>query len=80
METFDVAAIQALIGTVGFPILAFLICAWFLKYTWDKSHEETTKTGEELTKLTNAVNNNTASLTVLTNLIMDEHKRGESNG
>lgn len=75
METFDVASIQALIGTVGFPILAFLICAWFLKYTWDKSQASSEKTADELTKLTNAVNNNTASLTVLTNLIMENQKR-----
>lgn len=75
METLDVASIQSLIGTVGFPILAFLICAWFLKYTWDKSQAIREKTADELTKLTNAVNNNTASLTVLTNLIMENQKR-----
>lgn len=75
METLDVASIQSLIGTVGFPILAFLICAWFLKYTWDQSHASNQKTADELTKLTNALNNVTASVTVLTNLIMENQKR-----
>lgn len=55
----DVATIGQLIGSVGFPIVSFLIAAYFIKYTYDKSFDS-------ISKLTEAVNNNTI---VLTNLV-----------
>lgn len=57
--------INQAIGTVGFPILAFIICAWFLKYTYDKSMEQMNAITKQITDLTEAVNNNTVVLTQL---------------
>lgn len=61
--------IANLIPTVGFPIVSFLISAWFIKYSYDKQLEQI-KTAderedrhwEEISKLTTAVNNNTEVL------------------
>lgn len=57
--------IEALIGSVGFPIVAFIICAYFLKYTYDKSMEQTREITNQITQLAEAVNNNTQVLTQL---------------
>lgn len=57
--------IEALIGSVGFPIVAFIICAYFLKYTYDKSMEQTSEITNQITQLAEAVNNNTQVLTQL---------------
>lgn len=62
----DVASI---ISTVGFPIVSFLISAYFIKYSYDKqldkdrqSDEREDRHWEEISKLTAAVNNNTEVL------------------
>lgn len=58
-----------LISTVGFPIVSFLISALFIKYTYDaqlqkdkECDEREERHWEEISKLTNAVNNNTEVL------------------
>lgn len=58
-----------LIPTVGFPIVSFLISAWFIKYSYDKQLEQIKNADEredrhweEISKLTTAVNNNTEVL------------------
>ena len=56
--------IQA-IRTVGFPICSFLIAAYFIKYSYDKSNEMYTQSIDKIGKLANAVNNNTMVLTEL---------------
>ena len=56
--------IQA-ISTVGFPICSFLIAAYFIKYSYDKSNEIYTQSIDKIGKLANAVNNNTMVLTEL---------------
>lgn len=56
--------IQA-ISTVGFPICSFLIAAYFIKYSYDKSNEMYTQSIDKIGKLANAVNNNTMVLTEL---------------
>ena len=56
--------IQA-ISTVGFPICSFLIAAYFIKYSYDKSNEMYTQSIDKIGKLANAVNNNTLVLTEL---------------
>lgn len=56
--------IQA-ISTVGFPICSFLIAAYFIKYSYDKSNDMYTQSIDKIGKLTNAVNNNTMVLTEL---------------
>lgn len=58
-----------IIATIGFPIVSFLISAYFIKYSYDKqlekdklSDEREDKHWEEISKLTSAVNNNTEVL------------------
>lgn len=53
------------ISSVGFPIFSFIVCAWFIKYTYDKSFEQ-------LADLTKAVNNNTLVLTELVDKLRKE--------
>ena len=36
----DTQSITTLIGTVGFPIVAFFVCFYALKYAYDKSIED----------------------------------------
>lgn len=47
-----------IISTVGFPIFSFLACGFALKYVYDHSINE-------ISKLTEAVNQNTITLTKL---------------
>lgn len=61
--------IASIISSVGFPIVSFLISAWFINKTYDKQWENDTKYDEReekhwntISELTNAVNNNTETL------------------
>ena len=61
--------IATIVSTVGFPIASFLISAWFIKYSYDKQIEKdkladdrNERHWEEISKLTEAVNNNTEVL------------------
>lgn len=69
----DTQTITSLIGTVGFPIVAFFVCFYALKYAYDKSLEANKLAFDKLENLTEAINNNTI---VLTQLV---EKVGESN-
>lgn len=60
------------ISTVGFPIVSFLIAAYFIKYTYDKTAEANKDAMEKIGELAEAVNNNTVVLTHLVEKI--EHK------
>lgn len=58
-----------IISAIGFPIVSFLISAYFIKYSYDKQFEKDKvaderedKHWEEINKLTTAVNNNTEVL------------------
>lgn len=53
------------VSTLGFPIVAFAICAWFLKYVYDKSLAQFDKSLEKLGDLTQAVNHNSEVLSDL---------------
>ena len=71
-----------IIATIGFPIVSFLISAYFIKYCYDKqldkdkvADEREDKHWEEISKLTNAVNNNTEVLRDLVKSNME----GENN-
>lgn len=55
-----------LVSTVGFPICAFGICAWFLKYVYDKSMQMFHDSLDKIGTLAEAVNHNTE---VLLNLV-----------
>lgn len=57
--------IVQIISSVGFPIVAFLICAYGLKYAYDKSNEQNSKALDTVAELTEAVNHNTIVLTEL---------------
>ena len=50
--------ITQIISTIGFPIFSFLLCGGALKYVYDRSINE-------ISKLTEAVNQNTITLTKL---------------
>lgn len=54
-----------IISSVGFPIVSFLIAAYFIKYTYDKTAESNEKAMEKIGELAEAVNNNTVVLTHL---------------
>ena len=75
--------IANIIATIGFPIVSFLISAYFIKYSYDKqlekdkiSDDREDKHWEEISKLTNAVNNNTE---VLRDLVKANMEGGHDN-
>ena len=57
--------IATLISSVGFPIVSFLIAAYFIKYTYDKTTEANKDAMDKIGQLAEAVNNNTVVLTHL---------------
>lgn len=72
-----------IIATLGFPIVSFLISAYFIKYCYDKqlekdkvADEREDKHWEEISKLTSAVNNNTE---VLKDLVKECMGGGRNN-
>lgn len=58
-------AVVQIISTVGFPIVSFLIAAYFIKYTYDKTAEANKDAMAKIGDLAEAVNNNTVVLTHL---------------
>ena len=69
MESMDI--INA-ITNVGFPIVSFLICAWFIKYSYDKSLNMYDKSLEKIATLADAVNHNTEVLATLVKEVENE--------
>lgn len=64
--------IASVISTVGFPIVSFLISAWFIKYSYDKQLERDKdndlredKHWQQLEVLTAAVNENSQAINKL---------------
>ena len=72
----DAGAIAELISTVGFPIVCFGACAWYVKYREDKNDERLAKLSimhnDENKRMTEALNNNTLALTQLTDTLRKE--------
>ena len=71
----------SIISTVGFPIVSFLISAWFIKYTYDKqlerdkiNDEREDKHWAALSNLTNAVNENSQAIRQLVGELPDGTK------
>ena len=66
----DLSGISEVISTVGFPIVCFLMCGWYVKYREDKNDEKldkiNTQHDEENRRMIDAVNNNTIALQKLT--------------
>lgn len=72
----DVGSISSLISNVGFPIVCFMACAWYVKYREDKNDEKMDKLNtmhdDENKRMVEAINNNTVAITKLTDLIEKE--------
>ena len=58
----DASAISGLISSVGFPIVCVVMCAWFIKYTYDKSQDMTTNVLSKLSDTVNALSVTLAEL------------------
>lgn len=66
----DFDAITTMVSTLGFPIVCFLMCGWYVKYREDKNDDKIEKLNaqhdEENRRMIDAVNNNTLALQKLT--------------
>ena len=62
------------ISTVGFPIVSFLIAAYFIKYTYDKTTEANKEAMDKIGALAEAVNHNSEVLVTLVDEIRDSKK------
>lgn len=66
----EYGAISELISSVGFPIVCFLMCGWYVKYREDKNDEKYDKLNnqhdDEMKQIVAALNNNTIALQKLT--------------
>lgn len=60
-----------IVSRLGFPIAAFGICAWFLKYVYDKSMTMFEKCLEKLGLLAEAVNTNSDSINENTKVLAE---------
>lgn len=62
----DINGIVAIISSVGFPIVACIGLGWYVKYQTDNNNKEVSEMRrehqEEITKVTDALNNNTLAL------------------
>lgn len=72
----SVQDIVNLISTVGFPIVCCIAMGWYVKYTNDKQREEVKQLNEqhksELENVTEALNNNTLAIQMLTSKLEKE--------
>ena len=66
------AELRTIITSVGFPIVSFLIAAYFIKYTYDKTTEANKDAMDKIGQLAEAVNNNTIVLTHLVEKLEDK--------
>ena len=64
------------ITTVGFPIVCCVAMGWYVKYSTDQNKEEVAKLNEqhkqEMSEVTQAINNNTIALQKLCDLMKTE--------
>ena len=69
----DVNAITTLIGSFGFPMVACIGMAWYVKYVTDQNKKEVenmrSEHKEEVQKMTEAINNNTVAMQKLVDKI-----------
>ena len=63
-----------IISTVGFPIVSFLIAAYFIKYTYDKTTEANKEAMDKIGALAEAVNHSSEVLVTLVDEIRDSKK------
>ena len=61
------------VSTVGFPIVACIGLGWFVKYQTDQNNAEVAEMRkehlDEISKVTEALNNNTLAIQKLTDMI-----------
>lgn len=66
----DLQSISDIISTVGFPIVCFIMCGWYVKYREDRNDEKIDKLNtmhdDESKQMVSALNNNTLALQKLT--------------
>lgn len=66
----DLTGISEVISTVGFPIVCFIMCGWYVKYREDRNDEKIDKLNtmhdDESKQMVSALNNNTLALQKLT--------------
>ncbi len=64
------------ITTVGFPIVCCGAMMWYVKYSTDQNRDEVSKLNEqhkqEMSEVTQAINNNTIALQKLCDLMQNE--------
>lgn len=65
----DISTITTLIGSFGFPIVACLVMAWYVKYQMDENNKQLSEIRNEhkseMNKVTTALNNNTIAINKL---------------
>ena len=70
------------ISTVGFPIICFLLCGWYVKYREDKNDAQMEKLisvhSAEISAIIEAVNLNTVALQKLSDSIEDLSRKERS--
>lgn len=69
----DFSAISDFISTVGFPIVCFCLCGWYVKYREDKNDEKLDKLNTmhdaEVNKLSEVIASNTLAIQKLTDVM-----------
>lgn len=69
----DVQSFVQAVTTVGFPIVCCGAMMWYVKYSTDQNRDEVSKLNEqhrqEMTEVTQAINNNTMALQKLCDLM-----------
>lgn len=74
----DWQGLMQAITTVGFPIVCCIAMMWYVKYSTDKNREEISKLNEqhkqEMSEVTQAINNNTIALTRLCDFMKVENE------
>ena len=71
----DIQSLSDIISTVGFPIVCFIMCGWYVKYREDRNDEKIDKLNtmhdDESKQMVSALNNNTLALQKLTDKLGD---------
>ncbi len=68
----DLPTITTMISTMGFPIVAFIMCGWFCKYILDVTREE----NKQLSKAIQANTTATMELKQVVSMLLIENKDG----
>lgn len=78
LSGIDTSSITQAIMNVGFPIAMCCAMAWYVKYSTDKQREEVRQLNEqhdnEMSKVTEALNNNTLAIQKLCDKLGEERK------